>query len=751
MLQKRKKLALFLGSAVVAYAGGAASNTQAQDAVSGINDTIVVTAQKREQDLQDVPVAITVLNADLLDKLRVEDFQAIALATPGLQVQQFQGGFTSFTIRGISTGGLTAERPVRQPTVGLYFDELPLSFSNHTPPLDFYDIERVEVLKGPQGTLFGSDSLSGTIRVITKDPQLDEYEAGVQLGASANEVGGFGYEARGYGNFPIVEDKVGLRVIGYVDQTPGFTDNIALGKDEADESLRFGGRAKLLTRFTDRLSAELTLNYNDFDTDGLSGEDVNTLPAGFLTGERLEQYREVEERAFNRLASAALEINYDLGFADMLIASSYSELSTENVNDFSFFMDSSFGVPDVLWRVVYDIDFQNFTQEVRWTSPDDQRFRWIAGLYYAKREQDFLFFDSAPGFDDAFLIPGFGLDSTGFGAPTTDQLFFSQQDLEFDNKAAFAEASFDLTDRLTATAGLRYYDYEASVEGSEVGFFNGGVNVRDEGVSESGVNPRFLLEYRATDDILLSAQAARGFRLGGYNFAVNEALCGAELTGLGVEGAASDFESDSVWDYELNAKTAWLDNRLIVNASAYHIEYNDLQQTLGLSCGFEITTNIGKAEIRGVELESQFALTDALSVRGLVTYLDTEVKEGNPDFPVFQIGDELPNTAEWSYSALVSYEDAIGGGQIRGFADAFVQGVSSRDAADIGGIPTPTAKSYVLAGMRLGVREDVWEGVFFVDNIFDKNADLAVSQNPGRLTVSRNAPRTYGFRFSRSF
>ena len=332
----------------------------------------------------------------------------------------------------------------------------------------------------------------------------------------------------------------------------------------------------------------------------------------------------------------------------------------------------------------------------------------------------------------------------------TDQAFFSEQNLAFDNKAAFAEASFDLTDRLTATAGLRYYDYKVNVDGSEVGFFNGGVNVRDEGVSDNGVNPRFLLEYRATDDILVSAQAARGFRLGGYTFAVNEALCGAELSALGVDGAASDFDSDSVWDYELNAKTTWLDKRLLVNASVYHIEYNDLQQNIALNCGFEITSNVGKAQIRGVELESQFALTDALSIRGLVTYLDTEVKEGNPDFPVFQIGDDLPDTAEWSYSALVSYEDFITG-EIRGFADAFVQGISSRETANVSAVVTPTADAYVLAGLRLGARADAWEGVFFIDNIFDNNADLFVAQNPGRLTITRIAPRTYGFRVSRNF
>ncbi len=726
------------------------------DSNSFVIEDIVVTAQRKSESLQDVPFSIAAFTEDQLAKRGAVDLASFARSVSGLSVTDLGPGQTQISIRGITTGQVFRDEPFKKESVGVYVDEIPVSNARYTPDLDFFDIQRVEVLRGPQGTLYGAGSLSGTMRVVTNQPDPGALAGAVDFKASTTKKGDESYSVKGMINAPLVKDILALRVVGYGDFSGGVIDNIALGEKDVDSSKRYGTRIAARLNVNDRLSITPSLHVNRLETNGFPLEDTLNFPRSIEAGE-LEQYRELEEGIDDRLTIVNLTMSYDLDWAELVSSTSHIDRNFKVRRDLSLFFDLPIiPVPDQLLPLDGNTKLNNFIQEVRLSSQNNEKFEWIFGLFYSEDKKYFSQRILSPGLDDAL-----GIDSMAdFAAPAADTASFNEFNLDLEKKAVFGEITYHITQDFSVKAGLRWFDSKETADQRLTGLFAGGLITRSGTVSEDGVNPRFIVSYQPNDDILLSAQASRGFRLGGINDPVLEGLCRPFLDQLFGEGgnAPTDFKSEKLWNYEVAAKTAWLDRRLIVNGSAYYIEYKDLQQSVRLPCSSQFTGNVGEATSKGLELEVTARPTQALSVGFTVSYTDTKLKSlgGFQAFVSASDGDPLPLSPKWSAGANVGYVRPLWD-QIDGFIDVYYQ-YSGSVVQFLGeGIKTDP---YHIAGFRTGVATENWELAFFVDNLFDERAELFfdrefVGAGPdgmnGRNSVSRNRPRTIGVNIKANF
>jgi iron complex outermembrane receptor protein len=723
---------------------GPSPNSQENSKETVALDEIIVTAQKREERLQDVPLSITALSDQTMERMGIQSLADIGRSVPGLNVVTIGPGQNEIIIRGISSAGGI-------PTTGFYLDDTPLesvgNVAGNAMDPALFDLERVEVLRGPQGTLYGDSSMGGTVRYITAQPQLDVTEGSVKTELSDTDGGGFNYQTNATVNAPLLPGLAAVRVSvfdrytdGYIDRYPIDPNNyLAAGPGPVDRNVNtestYGGRVTVLLRPVDNFSITPSVLFQRTDLGGAF--TVDQPPGSF---DNLIQTRDVSEPTTDEMLLYSLTAKADFGATHITSATSYRNRTFDTVEDDSK-TSYYFFSPDpqtYVYPTPFDNNFANhdFTEELRATSSAGP-VHGVLGLFYL-RQSNFLTFD--------YPIPA-GYNAA-FGSPFGDQPFFVSARHELiTQRAIYGELTFDLLSNLQGTLGGRAFHISQDEDDYYAGVFQGTPITYGESTNESGFTPKYELSYKVSPDVLTYVTAAKGFRQGGTQAPAGN-ICNADLAAIGLNYQPTSYDPDHIWNYELGAKTAWLDRRLTVNADVYYIDWRNVQQLIVLpTCGANITANFGHAQSKGGELEIQAKPVQALLLILGVSYNEAKLlstiagAQGQP-------GNTLEDAPRWIGSAAAEYDVKLSArlsGYARMDANATSVQYNSFDPTSI----WYRRAGYSLANLRFGGRSGNWDASLFAENLFDKHAETAVPVSyavdlPTTRRLAINQPRAIG-------
>src|SRR5262245_11450364 len=520
---------------------------------------VIVTAEKRAENLQNVPFSVSSTSQDQIRNSGAQDLVGLARNIASFTVADLGPGQSQMAIRGISSGQVIRDQPGVKEQVGVYLDESPISVALFTPDLELFDLERFEVLRGPQGTLFGAGSEAGTVRYITRQPQLGRFEAFTDASVEGVEYGSTGGTVRGAFNVPL-GDTAAMRLVLYYRHLPGFIDAIQPGgtvNQDVNDGDRSGVRLSFLWKPNDTLSITPRAVYQNLTTNGFPRVDqYNILANPFTTVApvtigNLQQYTQQREGLIDQFLLTDLNVNWNFGPATLTSITSYTHRNVRVLRDATQLTGSvtfdALGIPDQdavrLTSPLYDRTGLNvFSQEVRVASNGNQLVDWLVGGFFQHVDRHYWQNLPTPGYDALVGAP-----SQDFGTPTADTPFYSDLSYRLKQYAAFGEATWHVTNQWALTAGLRYYKYTEDKNllfGGAFGFVPQGVpgqtcvtgtgpgtantcvpQVTPASTDSSGTSPRFIASYKPTDDAQVYVQAARGFRLGGINDPINLLLC----------------------------------------------------------------------------------------------------------------------------------------------------------------------------------------------------------------------------------
>ncbi len=797
----------------------------AQQAEQAALQEVIVTAQKREANLQEVPFSVSATSQSQIVNYGAMDIVDLARNIASLTVADLGPGQSQMAIRGISSGQVIRDQPGVKEQVGVYLDESPISVALFTPDLELFDLDRFEVLRGPQGTLFGAGSEAGTVRYITRQPQLGRTEVFTDAAFETVQHGEEGGFIRAAMNVPF-GDAVAMRLVAYWHHLPGFVDAITpIGPQGADKPVGFnvqhaindgdrgGARLSLLIKPTDALSITPRVVYQRLETNGYPRVDIYNILANPYTTTQpavtmgsLEQYRQQHDGLTDDFTLSDLKVDYDLGPATVTSITSYTHRNvlvardaTQLTGSVTFDVFGDVFTPDNPAGVrtnspLLDRTHLNVTsEELRFASNGAQTIDWLIGGFFQHIGRRYGQDLPTPGYDA--LNASFGFPLGGNPVGLYDTPFYSDLSYTLKQYAAFGEATWHMTNQWALTAGLRYYKFDEDRVLNFNGVFSaatppGGV---PGSVSSNGTSPRLILGYRPVDNVELSAQAARGFRLGGINDPLNIPLCSPQ--DLVVFGSQKNWRDETAWNYELDAKTQWLDRRVTFNIAAFYTDIKDLQATTTAgTCSSRIVFNVPTARSYGVEAElfarPNYNWDFGISASAINAKLTSSVVSTLPDGTQvvvggLQDGNRLPTAPELQAAGTVTYTVPVQG-STDFFSNLTVQYVGSSFSqfeneqpgwGQIGGdrVADPNAArliqyggplsvnqinfnpelpSYTIANFRLGLKTDRWQAAAYVNNLTNKSAELALDYERGRsarVGYLTNQPRTYGLYGSYSF
>jgi iron complex outermembrane receptor protein len=762
-------------------------------------EEIVVTATKRgETDVQKLAESVYAIGGADLDLKRQADFESFAGSVPGLQFQDLGPGDAEYIIRGINGSGPSV--------VGAYFDEYVITASDQqdgggkNAPIKLVDMERVEVLNGPQGTLYGSNSMAGNIRFIPRKPDSKKFDASFDGEWNNIANGGDGYNITGMINLPAITDLLAFRLVGYHEDRGGWIDQVRLqrtvgttttfdGVDKDINATRISG-GRLSARWTP--SSALTIdavylkqNLNSDGSPRFTGSGVPAYPdqpaaiaalpgnSGFAPLPGLASFTPQDDFINTDITGSprtddfdlfGATVRYDAGFGNFSVASS------RYTHDIRFVFDSTpillfFGVP-IPGVTVQPQQYKTAMTEARFASTFDSPVNFVAGAYYQKDENQFdvnvVTTDGNGGpnpfnalnSDDTLVFGG----NTFFGRTRADSV---------EQKAFFGEATFKFADNWTLLAGLRYSDAslrsiqatlhgfggapDLPVGGTQIGTTVNGNAVGLETLSGSSTRPKFSLSWQATDDVLLYTLYSEGFRVGGINNS-NQPFA---------SGIPETFNSDALKNYEIGIKSRWLADRLQVNATLFNIDWNNIQvEPRDPEGNIPFTTNGGTAKVTGLEWSIESLLADQLTLSFTGTYFfKHELTEDQPVLPgaspfviVGRKGDEIPNTPDLQLYASLLYRTSIAGKATSFLLDATYRGKTNTEFVPSN--PFNIAlDSYTLvnANARVDFTKQFQAGVF-IKNLTDELAiydGIGTFQDPAALVSAQ--PRTIGVNASYRF
>jgi iron complex outermembrane receptor protein len=702
-------------------------------------EEIFVTARKTSERLQDAPMSIAVVSSDRIEKTGVITLEDLGRAVAGLTIVSAAPGQNTITLRGLSGNY----------TVGLYLDDTPLSIgvglafgSNLVLDPALVDLDRIEVLRGPQGTLYGASSFGGTVRYITNQPDLTETHATAKTTLSDTDRGGFNQEVDSLLNLPLIPGYVAVRAMaferdysGYIDRYPTDPNNyLAVLSGPADMNVNtektYGGRISIEAKPTDAFSATLSAFYQRMDLGGAYTFDD---PPGSF--DHPIQSRLVPEPSTDRLSLYTLTLQGDVQAVHVTSSTSYLDRYGFNAEDDSkplnFFVPLDAVYPSAIFAENGNHDF---VEEVR-ASGSAGPVHALAGLFYAHAvSYGSLNWPAPPQYVAVF----------GEGVPAV----YGWNDFLDTQKAAFAEVNIDLAPGFQATLGDRIYRQNQRYGVYVTGFFNGGTSPTKFSTSEaSGTTPKYGLSYHVSSDILTYATVSKGYREGGPLFQV-PSLCDADLANIGLSSPPTAFKPDSIWNYELGAKTQWLDRRLTINSALYYIDWTNIQQAISLpTCGFAFTGNFGTASSKGAEFEMDYEPTAALRLGLSFAYNEAKLTSTIPGAQG-QAGETLEYAPKWSGTISAEYTR-----QIAADTSAYLRGDFNITSHEFANFDTQSAyrdvAGYSLLNLRLGVKHKAWQGALFVRNALDRRAEteLPVANGidlPTQRRISLNRPRTIG-------
>ena len=759
-----------------------------------VTEEMVVTARKREETVQDVPMSVSAPSEQKLRDVGAETIEDVSANVAGFTVQNLGPGQSQVAMRGVSAGQIVRDQPGVKEQVGVYLDESAISMSLFTPDIDLFDLSRVEILRGPQGTLFGSGSLSGTVRYITNQPKPGISETVGELTLSSISDGGIGASAKAAVNVPI-GDKSAMRIAAYYTKYGGYIDAVQPSlsvDDDVNGGNRAGARLSFLFQPSEKLSITPRLLYQKVDMDGWNRIDAyNILANPFTTtrpkvtlGDR-RQFTQIGEPFTDEFLLGDFNLSYDIN-DDLTLTSvtSYTDRDVLVVRDATALTGSitggSFGAPASIYTIdapLYDAtQAKGFSQELR-LSGERGPVQWVAGIFYTDSERDYQQNLQVFGFEDGCKVvscgPLSGLPTAGTKLANKDELYKSDLHYDYTQKAIFGEATWKVTDRFDLTGGLRFYDFEESRTQIFDGLFSD-PNDSVGDVSADGFAPRVIASFKLNENTRLNAQVAKGFRLGGINDPLNRPLC--TPADLATFDGRQNWEDETLWNYEVGSKSSIMGGRGTFNASVFRADIEDLQATVTAgSCSSRVVFNVPKARSTGAEIEFELAPNDSFDFAISATKVNSElqstltasggvvagIESGNrlPTVPEFQMA--AAASYHWTWNTLAGYLTGayqhVGsrftqiGDQAAGFGTV---NLNSFGTTGIGGPFTqstftfdPELPAYDIINLRLGFLKGKYDTAFFINNVTDETALLALDQERGtraRVGYLTNQPRTFG-------
>jgi len=733
-------LALF-----AAAAAASAADTNAQEITE-----IVVTAEKTSAPLSRIPISISAVSGETLAEQHITDYEGLSRAVPNVSFSSFGGpGQSNIEIRGVSSQAGSA-------TTGIYLDDVPINILNiytagATEPR-FFDIERVEVLRGPQGTIYGSGSMGGTIHFVSNAPDLEKFSGNVHSSIGGTQGGSLNGEMDSVLNLPISEGRAALRIGGLFDHESGWIDRNAAGTVVADRINHTNTgvlRATLEWRPTDRLSITPSVFLQRVN---VGGQD--------LFGLDLPRYQSptlIPEIGRDEYAITSVTVKYDLGWSDLTSVSGYFWRRDDRNIDGTFYdsgylgsiLEQQFGyggaaIGALAAPVQFNTNVNQVHEEIRLASKSgaDDTWSWIAGLYYSRVRTGLLDNEYIPGFNAAFgnIYHDTPLNVLGAEFPN-DLIYYAFTEFVNTQKAVFGQANFKPTEHLKLTAGLRYEKADEELSFNSLGFFASGAPYAGA-ASGTKATPRFSVSYQL-GRTLLYASAAEGFRDGGVNRPVPEPLCSADLASLGFAHSPPSYAADSLWAYELGVKSRAFGDALSLSGALFDIRWNNIQNDVILpTCTFDIKTNIGSAESRGVEMEINARLNESLrwNLGGNFTSAKITV-------PVSVLGvdrgDHVPGVPKYSISTSFDYTRPVTG-DVQGAINLNAQWVGPSQGTIFHSDPDFGRPAYFVMGGKAGLHWSRFDVSLFIINLL--NQDKAI-QKPNIALVEygvRVRPRTYG-------
>ena len=734
------RLQLMAGAAVVALATPAASFAAAaapEGAITRVQE-VVVTANKREENLRNVAQSVTVMSGQALDVEQAVHFDDYVTKVPGFNLVSAQAGQTVLVLDGINAGGTSA-------TVSTYVDETPFGSvtgladgSVLTPDLETFDVARIEVLRGPQGTLYGASSLGGLLKFVTNAPDTTRYSGKLEIGGEDTSHGSTSGSIKGVVNVPI-GDTFAIRASGFYAEQSGFIDDPVRGIRRINDNKFNGGRLGLLWRPTSKLTLKVTGVAQDILSRGSSTEDIDPATLQPLHGD-LTQSRTVSEPANVAYRVYNLTANYDLGFANLLSSTSYGMLRQKRNEDasaqFGPLLSSILGQP-LGAQVFQNLDQNKFTQEIRLTSAP-QKFEWLVGGFFTREQNKILQNLSALSLPSLQVPPGLG------------GLEIINLRSAYNEYAGFANADYHFTDRFDVSVGGRYAHNHQSVSQVTSGLLVGPGSTVGGTSSESVFTFAVSPKYKITDDTTVYARIAKGYRPGGPN----------AISSLLPMAVPRTFLSDSLIEYRAGLKSQGFDHRVSVDLSAFYIDWSRIQ-LLAVVGGVGVNTNGPSARSDGVEGTVTFVPAPGFYLSANAAYTDA-VLTGDTD-PILvggKSGDRLPYSAHFTAALNADYTYHMAD-NVSLFVGGSLRYVGSR-YSDFSPSLNPTGAdhqlllpSYTSLDLRAGVNYRNFRLEAYAKNVNDARGIYVItgvgSTPNGGVQAGVERPRTFGLSLSASY
>jgi iron complex outermembrane receptor protein len=746
-------------------------------------EEVVVTAQKRTENLQDVPISIQALSTARLEELHVTNFDDYVKYLPSVSFQSLGPSFEHTYIRGVVSGG-DGNHSGSLPSVGMYLDEQPVTTIDGNLDVHIYDIQRVEVLNGPQGTLYGASSESGTIRIITNKPDPSGFKAGYDVEGNTVAHGGTGYTVEGFVNIPLTANSA-VRLVGWDEHKAGYIDNVpgsvvfptgnipfnnaALVKKDFNDIDTRGGRAALKVDLNDSWTITPTIMGQDTQ---VNGNFAYNPAVGDL---QIQQY--FPQTVHDSWVQSSLTVEGKISNFDIVYAGAYLTRNTHessDYTDYSLYYDNAYGASfvDNAGKLINDAQhiigkdhYTKISNELRVSSPKQYPFRFVGGVFFQRQvheiQQDYVVNNGDP-LADSLSIPGW---------PGT--LWLTEQERVDRDSAIFGEFSYDILDSLTANAGIRYFRFDNTLQG----FYGFSQNYSShEGVatcftpfvpfhgapcqdlngrtSDSGTSPKLNLTYKFDKDHMIYVTYSKGFRPGGVN--------------RNGGGTLPPYKPDFLTNYELGWKTAWDDNRFRFNGAFFVEKWKDFQFAYLGANALTIIANAGQAQIKGVETDLEYAVTQGLTLTAGLSLLDGKLTQQycadptrctDPTYEQFApSGTKLPVVPKFKGDITARYTFPVGNfkGNLQG--SAVHVGARSADLRVVAANLLGVEPAYTVADFSAGIEKDGLTAELYVSNAFDKRAVLDRNsecdvQQCGAIAIYDlpNQPRTIGVKFGQKF
>ena len=735
-------LALLGSVSIIAFAAPAFAAAP-EPASAGANNVqeVVVTANKREEIKRDVAMSITAVGGGTLEKLQDRNFQDYAPLIPGLSINSTGQGETRLTLRGTNAGGVAS-------TVSVYVDETPqgsssglVDASTFAGEYDTFDMQRVEVLRGPQGTLYGANSEGGLLKFVTRPPNPDRYEGSASLGANTVTGGSTGWTARGMANVP-VGDRAAFRISGYHEQAPGWVDDVRRKVRDVNRGDKDGVRIGALWRPVEALTIRLSAFGQDAHFQGTPEVDVNPTTLEPTNGGLTQRRYRDEPRNF-RYRNYSGTVAYDLGWATAQSVTSWGQIHNTTTTDYSalVFAPPSLTLEQLLTGalgtpaggfLINRVNLDKFTQEFRLTSPKSDRLEWQAGVYFT-REKGLIDQDLS-----ALAVP------SGVRLPLP-ALQLATVNSTYKEWAVFGDATWHFSPRFDVQVGARYSDNKQLGTETSSGLLVGPVSQFSTPSSENVFNYSVAPRWKLSEQTMIYARVATGYRPGGPNV----------LPPAAPPSTPRQYQSDSTTNYELGLKTASADGRVSIDLAAFLIDWRRIQ-ILEVVNHFGVNANAGTARSQGIEFEGSFRPIPRLTLSLTGAYTVAELRSDAPSIGGLS-GDQLPWTPHYS-GALDAERLFTAPGGYQGFVGGTLAYVGDRYSDYSSGAAGP-GRTHVPGFSRLDLRAGVDVARFrlevYAKNLGDTRGLVALSGPGTAPLLSRSAgyiqPQTFGAVLSARF